>query len=49
MNNLSGSAKLVIVLLLGAILLSLGNCAMRQARTAIRLRRVDGVEQLVGE
>lgn len=46
MNNLSALSKLVIVLLVVAMLTTLGNCAMRSARRNVRVRRIDQVEEM---
>lgn len=46
MNSLSPLAKLVIVLMIAAILASVGTCTLRRARTTLRVRRVDELEQI---
>ena len=46
MNNLSPLAKLVIMLLIAATLASVGTCTFRRARTTLRVRRVDELEQI---
>lgn len=45
MNSLSLLAKLVIVLLIATTLATLGTCTLRRARTTLRVRRVDELEQ----
>lgn len=39
MNNLSAASKLVIVLLVMALLATLGTCTARTARRSVRVRR----------
>jgi hypothetical protein len=46
MNELTFKAKLLIVLLVAAILCSLGSCVLRRTRTTLRTRRVDQLEQI---
>lgn len=46
MNSLSPLAKLVIVLLIAAILAPVVTCTLRRARTTLRVRRVDKLEQI---
>ena len=46
MNSLSPLAKLVIVLLIAAILASVGACTLRRVRATVRVRRVDELEQI---
>ena len=46
MNNLSPLAKLVIMLMIAAILASVGTCTLRRVRTTLRVRRVDELEQV---
>ena len=47
MNNLSPLAKLVIMLLIAAILASVGTCTLRRVRATVRVRRVDELEQIL--
>lgn len=49
MNNLSATAKLLCIALIVVLLGTLGTCALRRSRTALRVRRVDEVEQLLAE
>ena len=46
MNNLSPLAKLVIMLMIATTLASVGTCTLRRARTTVRVRRVDELEQV---
>lgn len=46
MNNLSPLAKLVIMLMIAATLASVGTCTFRRARTTLRVRRIDELEQI---
>lgn len=46
MNSLSLLTKLVIVLLIATTLATLGTCTLRRARTTLRVRRVDELEQI---
>lgn len=49
MNDVSLRSKLLIVLLIVALVSTLGTCTARRARSSIRARRVDEVEFLLSE
>lgn len=51
MNNLSASAKLLIILLVVALLATLGTCVARTARrsVSVRVRRECQLEELMPE
>ena len=46
MNSISPLAKLVIVLMIATTMASVGTCTLRRARTTLRVRRIDELEQI---